>query len=305
MNAKVHEYDILEWEWQPHPPEPGKTWVNDIAGYEIYEIMPDTEAPPLHLKDVKPLGAKAAALPMMWSGSGLRCYGVRAFAEGTKYNSKLVSEMAIHCPGDAVLGTQKIVTELEGWLTDVDRLTVGDDCLSKDDESFFYKNGVGEIFVGSYDVDSDYADCYENVYYTGAIKFNMAASLLPAGAVLQNAFLHFTSIYKHYNSEKTASKGPDSCVSSVGKANKPWTGFSDADHWIATVGLGGFGAPMKSVPDYGPIVINVTSVVSGWLKNPTTNHGFIIYGDNYPSGNYAYCVSGLGKFWLDMYYLAP
>ena len=24
MNAKVKEYYILEWEWQPHPPEPGK-----------------------------------------------------------------------------------------------------------------------------------------------------------------------------------------------------------------------------------------------------------------------------------------
>ena len=95
MNAKVKEYLILEWEWQPGLPAPDKNWANDIEGYEIYEILPDTGAPPKFLKTVKPMGAKAAAVPLPWHNY---CYGVNAFANVPEYGGKLVSEMTTYLP---------------------------------------------------------------------------------------------------------------------------------------------------------------------------------------------------------------
>jgi hypothetical protein len=298
MNAQVKEYYILEWEWQPHPPEPGKTWVNDIAGYEIYEIMPDTEAPALHLKDVKPLGAKAAALPMMWSGSGLRCYGVRAFAEGPEYNGKLVSEMAIHCPGEGVPPESIHLYPPDAWLTAADKLQTGD-CIGNDLGKAVYQNGVGVVFAGAYTYDND--GCYENVYYNSAVQFDLTATSLPPGAVVRDAMLRFVPTLQFPG----AGKGK-SCVSAVGKAKQDWTSMSDADHWIEYSGLGQYAIPAISSPQYGNILLNVTSVVKDWLKNPSKNHGFIIYGVNPPSSSgSSYCVSSVANFTLDIYYFKP
>jgi hypothetical protein len=85
-----------------------------------------------------------------------------------------------------------------------------------------------------------------------------------------------------------------------------WTGLSDADHGIDYFGLGGYFTPAISSPQYGNIVLNVTSVVKDWLKNPSKNHGFIIYGVNPPSSSgSSFCISSVADFTLDIYYFRP
>jgi hypothetical protein len=308
MNAPVKEYLVLEWEWQPGLPAPDKNWANDIEGYEIYEIMPDTEAPPKFLKEVKPMGAKAAAVPLPWHNY---CFGVQAFANVPEYGGKLVSEMSTYCAGQTPLMKKITLLALENWITAVDMLEQGDDCLGFDDGFSGYEEGMGEVFAGSYDVDIPGEDCYQNVYYNSAVKFKIPASPLPAGAVMQKATLRYYHIYL----DDTVYFGPievpppyaslGTCVSAVGKANKDWTGLSDADHWIYLYGLGLYATPTISAPKFAGTGVTVTSVVSEWLKNPASNHGFIIYGKNPPGGNNSSCISGLGEFRLEIQYFAP
>ena len=175
------------------------------------------------------------------------------------------------------------------------------DCIGGDLGSADYQSGAGVVFVGAYTYDN--GDCYENVYYNAAVKFNVDASALPPGAVVRDAFLRFTPSMQF--PKPGAGKGK-SCVLAIGKATQAWTGLNDADHWIYSYGLGQYALPLVSSPQYGTILLNVTPAVKDWLKNPSKNHGFILYAVNPPSSSgSSYCVSSVANFILDIYYFKP
>lgn len=303
LKAPVKEYVVLVWEWQPELCWPGycKYGINKIDGYMVYEMDPITQASTYFLKQVNGASQEVTAIPLPW---GAHCYGVTALAGGQE------SEMATYCPGKSSQMKTMTLTALENWITAADMLEQGEDCLGFDEGYGKYGQGMGEVLAGAYNVDSDSEDCLQNVYYNGAVKFKIAVSQLPAGAVMQKATLRFTPSLKLfsvllYSDGDPLSGGPLSCVAAVGRATQAWSGLSDADHWINFHGLGAYGAPTISVSDAGPIALNVTAVVADWLKNPGSNHGFIVYGENPPSGPSARCVSSQTNFQLDIDYFVP
>jgi hypothetical protein len=167
---------------------------------------------------------------------------VKAFANVPEYGGKLLSEMATYCAGQTPLMKKITLLALENWITAVDMLEQGDDCLGFDDGFSGYEEGFGEVFAGSYDVDMPGEDCYQNVYYNSAVKFKIPASPLPAGAVIQKALLRYYHIYL----DDTVYLGPIEVpppYASVGtyvvRAVEGWglDRIGDADHWIYFFGL--------------------------------------------------------------------
>jgi hypothetical protein len=311
MNAQVKEYLVLEWEWQPGLPAPDKNWANAIEGYEIYEIIPDTEAPPKFLKEVKPMGAKAAAVPLPWHNY---CYGVKAFANVPAYGGKLVSEMSTYCAGQTPAVKSVFVTPSH-WTTaggtwmdvgDCDGYGGADAYVLKNQTGF--GNQAGQVLVGSYIVDDEDADCYREGNYAGGIKFEKLS--LPTGAVVQKAVLTFSKVFLEYNATGISlGATPSSCVASVGKSKQDWTGTVTVGHASgANLTSAAFFSPGVSLSQYMAPSADVTSTVAGWSKNPATNHGFILVAvpAPHPSGDgTGECLSGLGNFKLDISYFAP
>lgn len=299
LNASVKEYVILVWEWKPELCWPGfcKYEINEIDGYMIYEINPLAQTSTYFLKEIDNPNQKVTAIPMPWGAT--KCYGVTALAGGQE------SEMATYCP-DKPPSTQKVtLTKLENWVTGVDMLETGSDCDGVDYgysaisplHSFGYS--PGEVVVGAYTFDDD---CYQNVYSRGAVKFSMQSEL-PANAVIQKATLRFSTLAKHYLSKVIAGPAPATCAAGVGKAKQDWSPLVDSDHRVKTFGL--YNTPISSIGQYGPLQADVTAAVKDWVKNPATNHGFVLSSINPPPGGVAFCISGLGNFQLDIYYFAP
>lgn len=301
MSATVTQYRLLEWEWQPGLPGTG-LWINDIAGYELYEILPDSGAPPKYLKSVKPLGARAAAVPVPW---GLRCYGVKAYAEGPQYGGKVESEMATFCPGQPP-ATQKVTQSPSHWMT-TGGAWISENCNVSEIKPLASAAGSTQarITVGSW--VEDYGNCYEEGDAYGAVKF--PAPPLPNGAVIQQATLKFSKVFLAYGaSGTTLGAKPQACADTLGTGVKDWTWMINNLHFAETPSLGAFDKPLASMSDYMPSPIDVTTTVKDWYKNPSHNHGFIFdpVAPPQPSGDGSgECISGLGNFQLDVFYHAP
>jgi len=316
LSAPVKEYIVLEWEWQPKTcwPIPGLdcTWLNDIAGYSIYEIDPLTTAEK-KLKDINNPSQKVTALPLPW---GFRCYAVEAYAVHPENMSKVVSLRATYCPNKPPQ-PEKITLAPIHWITTGGQWIQSGDCDSYGLADYYVllnqKNGFGnqpgEVLVGSYIVDDNDADCFRQGDYSGGVEF--AGPVLPTGAVVQKALLKFSDLHTDYGSSGVATNFKLFCVGGAGKAKQDWTGQGSAIHffgddillWYAYLN------PMTSLSgwDHTPEV-DVTSAVNTWIKNPGQNHGFILTPDSAPNpvvDGHGECLSQVGNFQLEIYYFAP
>lgn len=309
MNAKVKQNIILEWEWKPEACWPGfcQYGATEIAGYGVYEIDPATQAKKF-LADVHPSAMRVAFLPLPW---GAKCYGVEAYID---YPGMGVSEMATYCPGQPPTAKKVTIAPAAQWLTTGGQWIQDGDC---DDyggaETYKYKNQNngfgnqnGQVLVGSYIVDDD--DCYREGHYSAGVKFDISLSL-PPNAVVQNADLRFSTVFMNYGATGIAAPKPASCISAIGKAKKDWSGLSAGIHFASSPSLTSltYNTPLTSMSNYMNQA-SVTQAVVDWIKDPSSNHGFILapaaaphpYDDG--SGS---CLSGLGNFQLDIYYFAP
>ena len=308
-SSTMKEHFILEWEWQPGLNIPGNSaWINEIDGYEIYEILPDTGAPPTYMKLAKPPASKVAAVPLLL---GYRCYGVKAYAEGPQYGGKVESEMATYCPGQPAV-TKKVILNPSDWMT------TGGEWISTKECDIYPPPGLGaggvgpqkpEILVGSY--VQTYDDCYLEGSFAGGVKFLIKD--LPPGAVVQKALLKFSKVFVFYGATGEALKAkPQICAQTLGKAVKDWTGITNTLHYAEAPQLESFSNPFVSIGQYMPSPIDVTSVVKSWVKYPPLNHGFIFHPASPPQpkvedGDYGTgdCESEVGNFQLEIYYFAP
>ena len=113
----------------------------------------------------------------------------------------------------------------------------------------------------------------------------------------------------NYGATGIAAPKPASCISAIGKAKKDWSGLSAGIHFASSPSLTSltYNTPLTSMSNYMNQA-SVTQAVVDWIKDPSSNHGFILapaaaphpYDDG--SGS---CLSGLGNFQLDIYYFAP
>ncbi|MDP1546378.1 MAG: Ig-like domain-containing protein [Anaerolineales bacterium] len=305
LNAPVKEYIVLVWEWQPEVCWPGfcKYEINEIDGYMIYQLDSITQASSYFLKEIKNPGQKVTAVPLPW---GAKCYGVTAIAGGQE------SEMAIYCPG-VVPETKKAVLTPTDWLTangldfesgDCDNYGQADSYLLQNQKDGF-GNQPGQILVGAIVVDTE---CFKDILYSGAIKFDPAKSL-PPNAVVQSAVLTFSKIFMDYGATGWAGGKPTSCVASIGKAKQSWTQLVGPNHFADNTNLYTYNSPLTSLNSFMALKADVTSAVSSWVKHPENNHGFILNPSSAPlpgPGNgTGECTSGLGNFQLEINYFAP
>ena len=311
LNAPVKEYIILEWEWQPKTCWPGQdcNWLNDIAGYSIYEYDPVSKLSK-HMKDVSNSAQKVTALPLSW---GFHCYRVEAYAINPQNGDKIVSPKTIYCPDDPLKPKKTTLLPPINWLTSsgewIELGGCGDygsaDYYLLENQNKGFGNQAGEVLVGSYLVQDGF--CHKEGQYSAGVKFNVQPGLLP-GAVIQKAVLRFSKVYMDYKSPGIAGSPPYTCVSAVGKAKQDWSGLSNGNHFSSQfLATSSNNAPIASIGT-AQSQVDVTSAVSEWFKYPENNHGFILTPASAPvpkqSGT-GECLSGLGNFELDIYYFAP
>lgn len=301
LNAHVKSNIVLEWEWQPGNNWPGNpTWINDINGYEIYEIDPLNNSQK-YMKEVNPASTKATALPLPW---GARCYGVQAYVEGPQYGGIFFSEMDTYCPGEPP-ATQQVIETPSDWLTSGGEWINNGECPLK--TPFFSFDGQPTVLVGRYITDYD-GGCYREGSYSGGVKFPVAP--LPPGAVLQKALLRFSTVLMDYGAPFVAAGvEPEACVSELGRATQDWSGLGNADHFSKTELSGAaFYSPDTSISGWFLSDTDVTAQVHVWLKYPENNHGFILIPMEAPypyGGGTGKCLSGLGNFQLEIDFYAP
>ena len=302
LNAHVKSQIILEWEWQPGNNWPGgsPTWLNDINGYELYEIDPLTNVQK-YMKEVNPAALKAAGLPLPW---GARCYGVQAYAEGPQYGGILFSSMTTYCPGQPP-ATKQVIETPSDWLTSGGEWMNNGECPLK--TPYFSFDGQPAVLVGRYLTFYD-GGCYREGSYYGGVKFPIAP--LPPGAVLQKATLKFSTVLMDYGAPFVATNlEPEACVSELGRAAQDWTGLGNADHYSHTqISGAAYYNPYASLSQWFVGDTDVTAQVHVWLKYPENNHGFILLPSEapYPSGGgTGKCLSGLGAFQLVIEFYAP
>lgn len=307
LNAPIKQFVILQWEWEPKANWPGsKTWLNEIDGYRIFEIDPFTQNEK-YMKEIKNPVQKVAAVPLPW---GAKCYGVRAFSNDPAIEA---SAMSTYCPGDSPTPEVMTLTPSD-WLTsgglweedgDCDTYGGGDAYLLANQNGGF-GNKPGEILVGSYIVDDDEEDCFRRGNYSGAVRF--VTPTLPPGAVIQRAVVKFSALFTDYKATGMASNFKEFCVSGLGKAKQDWTGLDGGNHFTGKNVLSSstFYNPITSISawNHAPEV-DITSAVKGWLKNPETNHGFILAPRNAPkplADGSGVCETTVENFQLEIHY---
>jgi hypothetical protein len=292
---------VLEWEWQPGNNWPGNpTWINDINGYEIYEIDPSNNSQK-YMKEVDPASLKVTALPLGW---GSPCYGVQAYAEGVQFGGIIFSDMVTYCPGQPP-AMQQVFEEPSDWLTSGGEWINNGDCPLK--TPFYSFDGDPVVLVGRYLTYYD-GGCYREGSYSGGVKFPVAP--LPPGAVLQKALLRFSTVLMDYGAPFVATNlEPEACVSELGRSTQDWSGLGDANHYSHTELSGAaYYSPDESLSGWFLSDTDVTAQVHVWLKYPENNHGFILIPMEAPDptgGGTGKCLSGLGNFQLEIDFYAP
>lgn len=319
LNAKVKQYLILEWEWAPKVCWPGYCiWYDKVDGYRVYEYDTATFSRKL-LRDIGPQGNRVAAVPLPWGGG--KCYQVEAYVNKP---GVLPSVAAWYCPGDNKYATKLTLTQVTDWLTTEDVLRDGsDEGCGYTQEHMLHSDGpgslpgfgsqIGEVFVGAgihkQDGSIGVSYCYMDEYYQGGVKFAHPTQI-PSESVIQKAVLRFTPVWQAFHPGASASPKPSSCVISVAGVNQSWSGLVDADHWVK--GVLPYQGVSVSVNQYASPQADVTAIVEKWLKNTSSNQGFVLRGW-FPSlpdtssnkTNSSWCVSALSNFQLDIYYFAP
>lgn len=309
LNGSPTQYYVLEWEWEPKVNWPGyETWFNAIDGYRIYEIDPLSQQQK-YLKEIKDPGQKVTAVPLPW---GAKCYGVQAFTNDPAVES---SEMTTYCPGSPPMPQVMTLTPSD-WITtggqwiqdgDCDTYGTGDAYLLANQNSGFGNQG-GQVLVGGYIVDDDEEDCFRQGDYSGAVKFDTPT--LPVGAVIQRAVLKSSALFMDYGANGVATNFKEFCVGGLGKSKQSWTGLDGGNHFYNKNVLfsAAYNSPIASVSAWTSTPeMDVTSAVKGWLKNPGTNHGFILTPRSAPNpatDGSGICETGVGNFQLEIHFFA-
>ncbi len=309
LKAPVKQYYVLEWEWQPQVNWPGnETWINDIDGYRIFEIDPLSKKEKL-IANVSNPKQKVVAVPLPW---GAPCYGVKAYIDDPVLEP---SQMATYCPGKPPT-PQKITLEPVDWLTTGGTWIDDGDCDGYGGLSHYdsmkqirsnYGQQPGDVVVGSYIVDDDEDDCYQEGNYTGGVKFS---TQLPMSAIVHKAVLRFSNLSMDYYATGLAAPKPSSCVAGIGKAKQDWSNAVPANHYSSYISLSSlaYNTPVQTLSAFMANEVDVTSLVNDWVNQPEKNFGLILSPAKAPyplddgSGT---CMSGLQNIKLDVYYFAP
>jgi hypothetical protein len=166
-----------------------------------------------------------------------------------------------------------------------------------------------QVLVESYIVDDDDNDCFAQGDYAGAVKFS--DSILLNGAVIHKAVLKFAASYITYSASGVATNYKLLCVGGVGKAKQDWTGLGGANHFVGNNILSSYAYynPISSLNGFNHSPeVDVTSVVSSWMKNPQSNHGFILRQLNAPlpaTDGVGSCSARLAYVQLEIQYFVP
>jgi hypothetical protein len=282
--------------------------MNDINGYRVYQIDPNTNIPK-YLKQINNPSQKVSAVPLPW---GYYCYGVEAFAEGTDYN--LVSQMAIYCPGEP-LEPQMMALNPINWATtggqwiqsgDCDTYGLGNAYVLANQYDGFGNNG--EVLVGSYIVDDDDEDCFRQGDFSGGVLFPNPALL--SGSVFEKALLKFSVLVNEYGATGLATNYKPVCISGIGTSKQDWTSKISSNHFFGdNILLGAaYYTPLVSYPGQNGVSgIDVSSAVASWIMHPEKNHGFILTPAPAPSppvDGSGRCQTQIGNFQLEIYYFS-
>ena len=313
MAAKVKEFIILEWEWEPE----SFCWggncnygINDIDGYHIYQIDPLTQAE-TYLKDVTNPNQKVTAIPLPW---GAKCYGVSAYVNSPGIQD---SDMAKYCPGQAPAPQKLTITNPMEWITTGGQWISSGDCdgyggldyYKGDNQENGFGNQAGQVLVGSYLVDDEDADCYREGNYSAGIKFNLQQPELSPGIYIQKAVLKFSKVALSYGAPGLASPKPTTCVASVGYSKLDWSGLGNTIHFSSkSLSSSLYNIPLSSLGQFAAPSLDVTQLVRGWFEHPENNHGFILVpaaAPYPPEDGTGKCLSELGNFQLVIEYYAP
>lgn len=272
LNAPVKQFVVLQWEWAPRMNWPGaQDWINDIAGYHVFEIDPFTNAETF-VRDVANPNQRVIAVPLPW---GARCYGVRAYGADPAIES---SAMDTYCPGDPPQPST-ISVPASAWLTtggmwiedgDCDDYGTGDTYLLAHPA---FGSQAGEVLVGSWILDNG---CFRQGDYSGGLRFNVTA--LPVGAALHSARLTWSAAQTNFGADGLATNYTAQCVGGVGLGLQDWTGLGGAQHFVGSNILSGYKyqSPLMSLSEFSPSAADVTSAVRLWLQHPALNHGLIL-----------------------------
>lgn len=309
LNAPVKTAIVLEWEWLPGLRWGGKTWINTINGYHIYEIDRATGAS-RYLEELS-AQQRATPLPLLW---GELCYGVRAYAVAAEYGGLVESDVAIYCPKDGPK-TEQTTLAPSAWMTSGGKWVQEYDCAGINDGSAYasrnrstgFGSAPGEVLVGSF-VLNRAGDCYREGDYAAGIAF--PKSLLPASAILKKAVLTFESRSTEYDaSGQDLGPAPDACIAEVGIARQAWESLGGRDHssdtWLTDPT---YYRPFASISGWMSPSIDITPVVEDWIADPDKNHGIVLAPPVTPSpsgSGEGRCLSWLGNFQLAIDYIVP
>ncbi|KAA3644797.1 MAG: LysM peptidoglycan-binding domain-containing protein [Chloroflexi bacterium] len=313
MNAWVKQYYMLVWEWQPQFCIPGSDckWINDIDGYYVYEVDPETSQL-ISPHNVPNPSQKALAVSLPW---GARCYAIKAYAENPQIGH-VDSKAYGFCPGGQNdLAPQKLILTPEDWLsTQVDRIDVGG-CSNYGTANIMEPQGT-QIVAGVFSLNT--FGCWRQDDTTAGVKFNMPD--LISGAVIQQATLRFSEVQLDYQiATDVATNEKPQCVTRLNLAAHDWTALSSAHYITGKNYLLGkaYNTPYKSgfsVLPGGKLGMDVTGAVLKWIKDPSTNHGFILvsaWSDLYnanilkPGADNTVCYSRMDQVELEILFFVP
>ncbi len=307
MNAEVQQFFVLLWEWQPNSCAFNPVncpWNNEIGGYNIYEI--DKSKPsPKFLKQISQVGQKASVLPLPW---GPGCYGVQAYPKDPILEP---SKIAVFCMQDEAPVPLKTVLTPKHWITNEYTWVQNGDCDTYGSGTFSPQGNLPQVMVGSFIVDDDGKDCFQQGYSKAGVKFDLNELFLPPEAVIHKAFLKFSHFGHTYEASGLATNYKLSCVREVGTSKQDWT--SQASNHIATSGsllsISQYYLPFTTLSEWNTSpVVDVSAVVNNWIKNSSNNHGFILFPASAPNpliDGSGICYSYLTNLQLEIRYFVP
>jgi hypothetical protein len=134
------------------------------------------------------------------------------------------------------------------------------------------------IYVGYADHywNNEFGDSYDDYIHRSGVYFDLSPL---AGKTVSHAVLQFNAFSSWHDYDNTSGEGPnltaqstEACVARIYKATDHWWENNDLSSRVSYIAPGNFNGPTFS--------IDVTSAIGGWLKNPTTNFGFILAGSD-------------------------
>ncbi len=134
------------------------------------------------------------------------------------------------------------------------------------------------IYVGYADHywNNEFGDSYDDYIHRSGVYFDLSPL---AGKTVSKAVLQFNAFSSWHDYDNTSGDAPnltaqstEACVARIYKATDHWWENNDLASKVSYSAPGNYNGPT-----FG---IDVTSAIAGWLKNPSTNFGFILAGSD-------------------------